>query len=213
MDHSQAHAYVELAKKTNETAENVNHVAKAITASQAFRGHQWLKSIPNMAAWNATGPLKNVAGNFRGMVLSKQWRAAFDVTIKTGKALERVGTFLNVVGILEHSYEEVGQILTSKDSTDIKAAKLGAQMTGAAMYFFTGMVTPVAKALLTSMPIQGYCDMVDLARGVPVGSCSEALKSVDIAIDMAAEEVSDGNEIYTWINTEINPRVSAALGL
>lgn len=212
MNHSQAHAYVELAEKTHEKAEEMNTVAKAITASQAFRHYQWLQKIPNKAAWNVIAPQRNAAANFRGIVVSGRWRAAFDVTVKTGEWLERVGTFLNVVGAVIHSYDEVERIITSREPTDVKAAKLGAQLTGVAMYVFTGLVTPTARVLLTSMPIQGYCDAVDLARGVSIGTCSQSARNIDVAIEMAAEEVSDGDEIYSWINTEINPRVSRAFG-
>jgi hypothetical protein len=212
MDHIQAHSYVELIETKTEKVERANNVAKAITAAQAFRRYEWLQRVPGKLVWNLGAPSKNAAGDFRGMVLSARWKSAFNVTVKAGEVLEKIGTFASIAAAITNSYGEIDKIVRSQESWDRKSAKLGAQLTGMAMHVLTGVVTPTAHLLLTSMPIQGYCDMVDLARGVSLGNCRETLKGVDSVIAVSAEEVSDGDEIYSWINTEINPRVSKVLG-
>ncbi len=214
MDHTKVHAYLELVEDRTEKIKLSNSAAKAITAAYAFRKYEWLKRVPGKFSWNlGISPVKNIAGNFRGMVLSKSLRTAFDITVKTGEKLERVTTFLRVTEAIMHSYGQIGHILTSTEPISTKSAKLGPQLTAVAMKFLTGLVTPWTHALLTSLPVQGYCDTVDLARGVATGTCSRSLRNVDVIIAVSAEELSDGDAIYTWVNTSINPRVSRLLGM
>ncbi len=212
MDHSKFHAYVELVEKRVEKAEVANRVAKGITGSQAFRSYAWLQRVPHRLAWNLYGPATNTAGNFRGMVLSKSWKSAFAFTVNAGEVLEKIGGFAAVAAAIAHSYEKIDRVVSSKEGWDQKGAKLGAHLTAIAMHVLTGTVTGPAHLLLTSMPMEGYCGAVDLARGFPVGTWTETLKSIDTVISAAADQVTDGDEIYSWINVSINPRVSRMLG-
>jgi len=54
--------------------------ARAISGSEAFRKYEWLKAAP----------VKNVGGNFRGMVVSARWRAVFDFSEKYIQKTEKV---------------------------------------------------------------------------------------------------------------------------
>jgi hypothetical protein len=77
MNHNHVHAVAEIVKKAATTigaAGGVNAVAKGVSAWQAFREYNWLKAAL----------VTNAVGDLRGMVLSKQWRAAFQFTVKTG---------------------------------------------------------------------------------------------------------------------------------
>jgi hypothetical protein len=205
MDHTQIHAVVEISKKGEkvvETVDNTNKVAKGISAWQAFRDYDWLRGVP----------VKNAAGNLRGMVLSKDWNAAFQFTVRTGEVLEGLGAFAAIAVGMAESAEEIEDILNSKDAASVKAARLSTQLTAISMKYLTGIVTAPTHLLLTSLPTQGYCDIVDLATRKPIGSCQKTLKAMDIAIQSAAQEVSDGNNIYTFVNTTINPAISKAVG-
>ena len=108
----------------------------------------------------------NAVGDLRGMVLSRQWRTAYCFTVKYGEQVERyhVGSIASVMVGVASAAEEINEILSSKSSIDIKAARLGTQATAVAMNVLTGIVTAPSLALLQSM--QGYCYMIDLARSV-----------------------------------------------
>jgi hypothetical protein len=206
MDHTQIHAAVEIADdagKTFETADNARKVAKVISASHAFRKYDWLHGIPVM----------NTSGNLRGMVLSAKWRGAFELTVKYGKELEHyhVGTLITVAVALADSFEQIDRIWRSPESGDIKAAKLASQATAIATNCLTGVVTPPVHAVLQSL--QGYCYMTDVAKGNLLGTCGESLKKLDLAIESFGKQVSNGDEIYVYVNTTINPKISRMLGL
>jgi len=206
MDQRHVHAAVELVKKSGkavELAENTGKVARVITASHAFREYSWLRNVPVM----------NAVGDLRGMVLSREWRVAYSFTVKYGKQIERyhVGSIASVLVGVAAAVEEINDILDSKSSWDIKGSKLGTQATSIAMNVLTGIVTAPALALLQSM--QGYCYGIDLARGAKLGDCGETLNALQVSIETAAKQVSDGNEIYMFVDTVINPRVSKSLGL
>ncbi|MGD0363415.1 MAG: hypothetical protein ABSC93_21235 [Bryobacteraceae bacterium] len=205
MDHTHVHAVIELVDKGGKAVDTansgVNVVAKTIAASHAFRKYDWLRKAP----------VKNASGNLRGMVVNGNARVVYDFTIKYGSKIERFNTFVTVAVALADSFEQIGDIVQSKDPGGLKCAKLGTQATAIAMNVLTGIVTTPAHAVLMSM--QGYCDMADVARGIPVGTCGQTLKAVDAIIESAAKQVSDGNNIYTFVNTTITPRVSKAFGL
>lgn len=209
MHHGHVHAAVEVihgaAHKTDkvvQTAESAQKIAKVITASHAFRKYDWLHSVP----------VHNVNGNLRGMVLSPRWRAAYNISVKYGNTLERyhLGAYASVAAGLMDSSDQILNILESSDSLGLKGAKLSTQATAVAMNVLTGVVTGPAHVILLSL--QGYCNIAEVARGKPLGTYSQTLKAIDVSIQSAATQVSDGSNIYFFVNTQINPRVSKILG-
>lgn len=212
MNHNQVHVAVEIVDHTAtatgkvvDTLDTSNKVAKGISAYQAFRDYNWLKGVP------AT----NVAGDLRGMVVSAKWNAAFQFTVKAGDVLGKVSAFATLaVGVAE-SYGEIDAIVRSNDPWNIKSAQLSTQITGIAMKYLTGIVTAPTHAVLMSMPVQAICSQIDQSRGNRVGNtggCQWTLKALDTVIQSAAHQVSDGNDIYLFVNTTINPSVSRMLG-
>ncbi len=212
MNHSNVHAVVEIVSQTGtatgkvvDAVDSANKVVKAISAYQAFRDYNWLKGVP----------VTNVAGDLRGMVVSAQWNAAFQFTVKAGDVLGKVSAFATLaVGVAE-SYGEVDDILQSNDPWNLKAARLSTQVTGVCMKYLTGIVTAPVHAVLSSMPAQAICSQIDQRRGNRLGSfgsCQWSLKAADTAIQSAAQQVSDGNDIYLFVNTTINPALSKMLG-
>jgi hypothetical protein len=205
MNHTHVHAVVEVVDKTGKAtgavSTSVNVVAKAIAASHAFRKYDWLKNAP----------VKNTSDNLREMVVNANARIVYDFSVKYGSKIEKFNTFATVATALADSAGEILDIIQSKDTWDIKSAKLGTQATAVAMNVLTGVVTAPAHSLLLSM--QGYCNIVDIARGERIGTCGSTLKAIDAVIESSAKQVSDGKNIYTFVNTTINPKISKALGL
>jgi hypothetical protein len=198
------HAIVQKADKAVDSAESAGKVAKVITASHAFRRYDWLHNAPVL----------NTSHNLQGMVLSAKWRAAYNVSVKYSKWLEHyhdhVATFATVAAALVESSGQTLNILESDETLDIKGAKLATQATAVAMNVLTGVVTAPAHIILLSL--QGYSNIAELAAGKPLGTYRRTLKAIDVSIQSAAKQVSDGKNIYLFVNTQINPRVSKALG-
>jgi len=211
MEHTQVHVFAEIVDKAGsavDSADRLNKAVKIISATQAFRQYDWLQGVP----------ITNVAGDLRGMVVSADWNAAFQFTVKAGKTLDTVGkvsSYASLAVAMAESYDEVDQIVNSKDPWNIKGAKLSTQVTGICMKYLTGIVTAPVHSVLSSMPVQAICSQIDLAQGKKlgaVGGCQWTLKAVDTAIQSAAQQVSDGNQIYLFVNTTLNPMAFKALG-
>lgn len=197
-----AHSRAETADKLISGAENTGKVAKVISASHAFRKYDWLRDVP----------VHNVAGNLRGVVLSSRWRTAYDISVKYGKTLERyhLGTIASVTAGVLASADQILDIVESKDSWDIKAAKLGPQATAIAVQYLTGSVSGTAHLLLKSM--QGYCNIAEVVTGKPLGTYGQSLRAMDVFVESKTKQITDGNKIYIYINTTINPKVGKMLG-
>jgi hypothetical protein len=206
MDHTQVHAVVELVDKGGKVVDTVDRdvkMAKLIAASQAFRKYSWLRNAP----------IQNASDNLRGMVVNAKARMVYDFTVKYGTKIEKFNTFVTIAVALSDSSEQIYKILRSRDSWLTKTAQLGTQATAVAMNVLTGIVTVPAHAVLSSMSMEGYCEIPDILRGQPLGTCGQTLKAIDASVESTAKQVRDGNNIYIFVNTTINPRVSRALGL
>jgi len=59
--------------------------------------------------------------------------------------------------------------------------------------------------------LQGYSNILDVAKGKPLGRYGQTLKAMDASIESAAKQVSDGNNTHVFVNTTINPKVSKML--
>lgn len=182
MEHKDVHAIMELvdtggksAVKVTDVAEKANMVAKAISASQAFRKYNWLTQTP----------VKNIAGNMRGMVVSAKWNTAFQFTVKAGDVVGKVAAFATLAVAIAESYHDVERILSSNDPWNLKGAQLSTQVTGIAMKYLTGIVTAPVHMVLSSMPAQYICSQVDQANGHRIGDfggCQWTLNALDTSI-------------------------------
>jgi len=182
----------------------VNKVAQGVSAMQAFREFDWLK-------W---APVTNYAGDLRGMVISGEWRTAYQFTVTSGKVLDVASTAAAVaalgIGIVE-SYSDMESIVKSNGPWNIKGAKLSTQVAGIAMKYLTGIVTAPMHAVLMSMPVQSTCPMIDESMKQPTGTCQQTLKFVDLSFQSAAQQVSNGSNIYTFVNTTLEPAIAKGL--
>lgn len=209
MFHTDVHAVAEIVDKADSAVSKTDKAAKvvrAISAWQAFRQYDWLRSVPMM----------NSVGDLRGMVVSSDWRAVFTFTTKAGDYIDKAGTAVSVLSIMvsmAESYHDVDRILKSNQPPEMKAAQLSTQVTGIAMKYLTGIVTAPTHLFLTGLNSVGACDLVDRITKRQSGQCRQYVTAADIAIQSAAQTVSDGNKIFTFVNTTINPWVSKELGL
>ena len=199
------HAVVEIVNTTDKVAggvDNTNSMVRAISASEAFRQYNWLSDAP----------ILNSAGDLRGMVLSAQWRTAFQVTTKIGDVAGKIATIAALAANIVKASGAIDSILNSKDSWDVKGAKLSTQVSSVAIRTVTGVV-PAGVDLLTKS-LSGYCmlaGVVTNSRFQPQ-SCVAKLSQADVYVQTTFDKVTDGNNIYMFLNVTITPRVSRLLG-
>jgi len=199
------HAVVEIVEKTDNfvgKASNVNDALNAISASEAFRKYDLLTQ----------SPVLNSAGNLRGMVVSGRWRTVFQVTGEVGDVLGKVAVVAALAANIVHSWNEIDSIMNSSDSWDVKGAKLSSQVSSVAMRTVAGVVPAGFGVLAYSM--QGYCQIGGLATGgrFQPQACISRLQAANAAVNTTFNKFTDGNNIYSFLNVNITPRVSRWMG-
>ncbi len=184
----QFHAAVEVADKATDGAQQALHAAKTIAGSEAYRKYNWIHSAP----------VRNAAGNFRGMVISSRWKAVFHFAEDALKPVERVALFASLAVNIAKSKDEVDQILASQDNWAFKGARLSAQVSSVCLRTSLGVVP--AGAHLLALSLGGYLRLADMAGLHRAATWNRALQSLDTDLDTTFDTVTDGNNIYLSVN-------------
>jgi len=191
-------AVVEVVGAVDDASSNVDHsvtALKVISGSEAFRKYNWLRDAP----------ILNSAGDLRGMVVSANWRAAFQMTNQIGDAASKIGWFASFVRNLVRASSEVQAILKSQDSWNIKGARLSAQVTSISLRMLGA--EPMFWADTLTLSLQGYCRLAGVASSrFPTGACVGGLSRADTYIQSTFDKVTDGDNIYMLISTNVAPR-------
>lgn len=191
------HAVIEILEdglSATGSITSINKVFRIISGSEAFRTYNWLKNVP------AT----NVAGDFRGMVVNARWRGAYQISNKLADNLEAAGNYIILASLALNLYknkEAIARILSTKDPSATKAAKLSALTSSMILATIAGVVP--AGAHLLALSLEGYLRLASLASGQKFNS-SDAIKKlakVDASVRHAYKVVSDGDELYYFLTT------------
>jgi hypothetical protein len=186
---------VMIAEKSDGIAGGIDSggkVLKAISASEAFRSYNWIKNVPTT----------NAAGNFRGMVISARWKTVFDFTSDVGETIGNIATLAGFAASLAEASSQIESILKSNNDWATKGAMISTQVSSAAVRTVGGIMPGGTHVLALSL--QGYCGMADLATRQSLTGpkqCVQKLQSMDAWVRSTFNTVTDGNNIYLWINT------------
>jgi hypothetical protein len=185
------HHGVHYADEGFDYADKLTSGFKAIAASRSFRNYGLLNLL------QGTLP-KNVAGNFRGMIISQRWKAAFYYVSEHTDTLGNVGTiasFATNIADLGHEFETVHH--SSADST-LKALHYASLAGTAAERTLAGMVTSAVH--LTYMSLRGDCMMMGLLGGSAQSSanqCISTLNRADSFVKASVDMITDtSNQAY-----------------
>jgi hypothetical protein len=188
VNHSEIHAAVEIGNHYAEKTEGGLKVARAIAASEAFRKYSWIKNAP----------IRNVSGNLRGMVVSKRWAIVFHFAEDALKPVEKVALVAALAENIAKAHHETEAILNSKESWDLKAARLSTQVSSVMIRTVGGAIPAGAHMLATSLG--GYCQIAGLAGSQRALNLGQKLQSLDASFSSMFEKVTDGENINIVIN-------------
>ena len=191
MNHHSVHAAVELADTYAGKAEGGLKAARAIAASEAFRKYDWLRNVP----------VRNLSGNLRGIVVNKRWAVVFHFAEDGLKSVEKVTLLAALAENMAKAYHQTDAILESKDSWDMKAAKLSTQVSSVAIRTAAGAIPAGTHLLATS--IGGYCQLAGLVGWQGAVRLDQKLKSLDASLTSSFEKVTDGDRMYAFINNHL----------
>jgi hypothetical protein len=199
------HAVVEILQTTDKslsTADSSLGVLKAISASEAFLKYNWLMDAPVL----------NAAGDFRGMVVSADWRTVFQISSKAGEVVGNLAVVAALAVNIVEAKQQIESILNSNDSWDVKGAKLSTQVASISIRTVGG-VAPAGVGILTST-LQGYCQLGGIASGGRFNpqACVSNLAAANTYVNTTFNKITDGNNIYGFLNVTITPHVSKWMG-
>src|ERR1039458_2660680 len=106
-----------------EITDDAAGVVRMISAVEAYRRFSWIMDAP----------VVNAVGNYRGMVISAQWKTVYvyssSVADKAGNAV----ILLSVADEVIKSRQQIGATVNGNDDRYTKAAKLSSQVSGIAL--------------------------------------------------------------------------------
>jgi hypothetical protein len=205
MANAKTHAIVEIVETTDKVAgglDSANKVVRAISASEAFSKYNWL----------AQQPVLNSVGDLRGMVVSAQWRTAFNFASDTGDVLGRIALIAAFAGNIVKASKEIEAIVNSNASGSEKGARLSTQVSSVAIRTLGGAIP--AGFEIVAFSLKGYCQLGGVVSGQrfdPRG-CVANLNKATNYVNTTFNSVTDGNNIYQFINIYETPIVDRMMG-
>ena len=185
------HAVVEIADNAADGADHTISSIKAIAGPEAFRKYQWL----------ANAPMKNVSGNFRGMVVSRRWATAFHFAEGADKYVGPVAAVAALADNIFKSSYEINWVLNSNADDATKAARISSQISSICLRTLGGAIPSTGHLLALSL--EGYCQIAGLL-GVPKAQRAvDRLRSYDVRLSSTFDIVTDGDNIYTFVTNHL----------
>lgn len=178
---------------------------QVVTLSNAFRKYSWLHLKPIM----------NASGNLRGIVVNARARSVYEFAVKGEKVAKSVGAFAAIVVSLASVYDESVAIMESKDDGLTKGAKMSSQVASAALRAITGMVI-VPEVTMLSNSISWATRKVEPwfpEHRAGLQDISQFTGDYAKNVTTKFQSITDGNNIYNYIQTTVNPDISKFLGL
>ena len=177
-----------------DRVDSLNKVFRIIAGSEAYRRYSWLKNIPGT----------NVAGNFRGMVVSARWESAYQISNKFADALESAGDLLLLASLAVNLYKNSGKIQRIRESHEpslTKAARFSA-LTSSLILGTIGGIIPEGAHLL-SLSLEGYLRLANVATGnrFDFSGAIRKIANIDHKVHHVYSTVSDGDRLYSAITT------------
>ncbi|HLG98906.1 MAG TPA: hypothetical protein VKX49_21525 [Bryobacteraceae bacterium] len=183
---------IELVHSQHKLAEKVDHRwgqadlgrigLQAVMGGRAFRNYQALSNRVGL----------NVAGNFRGMVVSARWKVLFRHTSHVGEYMENVGYLAALASGIAESAPKIETILASSDSSTLKGMQIAATASTIAQRALLGVVPAGAHIIYRSL--EGWCRVVGLAGGkaeFAASQCVNTLKYADTLVQTTFKTVTD----------------------
>ena len=182
------HAAVEIADQALDSTGGALKTFRVIAGSEAFRKYDWIRNVRGL----------NSAGNFRGMVVSSRWGTAFHFAEESLKVVEKVAVFAALAANIYKARDEIHGILNSNADWATKSSQLSTQVSSVCLRTVFGVVPAGAHVIAKS--IGGYLQLADLAGLHQASRWNKALQSLDASGQATFDRVTDGNNIYLFVN-------------
>ena len=190
-------AVVHFVHNSDSVLGNVSYATetmKILTGVKAFRSYNVVTETRGL----------NVAGDFRGMLISARWGTAYRVVSKASDWLGNVATLASLAGVTADMAPQFEQIYNSNAPRMVKAQKISLLTSIVAQKTLAGIVTGPVHLVYAGL-IAG-CNATAKASGDgKIASaafyCSEVFKDADALVQNTADYVTNPNNQQQWIQS------------
>jgi hypothetical protein len=177
----------QIAHMSDKVTGNLSYVAngfRAFTGLAAFRGYEWMTDMRTV----------NIAGNFRGMVMSARWATAYNVIGPITKVVGNIATVASLTAITIDMAPDFERVYQSKVSAISKAQQYSLLTSIVAQKTLAGIVT--GGVHLIYLPLIASCNAVAKIGGgssISKGGflCSEVFQSADALVQRTVNYLTD----------------------
>ena len=171
--------------KTDLVAGNTSYAIngfRAISGLQGFRSYSWMTDVA------AT----NVAGNFRGMVVSARWAAAYNVISPVAKVAGTLATLASLASNIMSMAPQFEKSYNSNSRPAVKAQQISLLTSIVAQKTLAGMIT--GGVHLIYLPLIYGCGAASKAGGklgAAANYCSNVVGTADALVQSSANYLTN----------------------
>jgi hypothetical protein len=176
-----------IAHDSDSVAGNASYAIngfRAITGLQSFRSYDWMTDTA------AT----NVAGDFRGMVVSARWASAYNVISPVAEFVGNVATVASLAANIMDMAPQFEQVYRSKESGVAKAQRYSLLTSIVAQKTLAGMIT--GGVHLIYLPLIIGCGAIAKSGGnseitSAANVCSQVVGNADALVQSSVKYLTD----------------------
>lgn len=181
------HFVVDLLDGIQQAADGTLHVAVQITRSSAIRAFRVVENAKT--GFQLPKPVTN-AGTLRGVVRSKRARVIFNLSSNIAEKFEKYDTALGMAGIILDLGKDLHRFTAIYSSALPRSekARLSTLIAGTTILRSVTGVVP-SGAHLVAKALEGYCEILTLARLQPARKWEGQLRALDVNTSAAHSEI------------------------
>jgi len=157
-----------------------------ISAAEAFRRYSWLKDAP----------VVNAAGDYRGMVISAEWRTVYVYSSSIEDKAGNVAILLSIAEELVSSRQQISSIINSSDDRYTKAAKLSAQVSGIASRVLAKLATGTISGVNWALRVTRWANIVFWLNQQQFMTTLSAMDRLTATLNADVDSYLSGGSVY-----------------
>ena len=177
-----------------ELGERAAAIVEHVAGAKAFRKFSWLRAVP----------LRNSSGNYRGMIVSSQWRTVFEISGHVEDAFEGAEMLLALLHNILMVAPLFEAICRSQDPWGIKSSRLCAQVSAIALKIITTPILMDLHAALTVAKTVRYGVLLATHADLTHPTMTQLFFDFTSArLGTFAETFTNGDQLYHVIRVHV----------
>jgi hypothetical protein len=173
-----------------EIADHAVAAVEYLAAGRAFHKYSWLRHMP----------LRNVSGNYRGIVADPRWKSAYEICGRTGKYLAGALLLAVFARNVARAHREIAAIHSSQDPWGVKGSRLCCQVSAIMVRTLAdGTVSGIHTALTAAKQARFVSKLVTDGDLTHPTMTQVAMDFAATRLDTWVDTFADGDDVYTFV--------------